>query len=263
MSANSNLIYPTFRVHTTPNEVKTKQAGRPIFDEMEVVEIRFAGDKQKVAVFPAHDIDPEATRANNNEPVTYAMRYGDQYRAFKNQTEQSVTGTPLEELPFLTQARRRELKALNIHTAEALAALDGQPLKQIGPGGREQKNQAQAYIDNAAGSADVTAMAAELASLRQQLAERDATLREIATIQPAPQFPLEQEDHGLRDDEEEDEDGEDEGSEQDGAEKNLEDCTDAELKAFIKKETGQAVKGNPSRQTLIERAMEIATSPEA
>lgn len=60
----------------------------------------------------------------------------------------------------------------------------------------------------------------------------------------------------------EDEEQDDDAGEEQG-DKRLEDCTDAELKAFIKRETGEAVKGNPSRQTLIERAMEIATSPEA
>lgn len=256
MSANPNLIYPTFRVHTQLNEAASKKAGRPIFDDLEVIEIRFAGDKQKVAVFPAHDLDPDATRENENVPTTYAMRYGKQYKAFKAQTTQVASGTPLEELPFLTQARRRELKALNIHTAEALAALDGQPLKQIGPGGREQKNQAQAYLDNAAKSVDVVALAGEVATLRQQLAERDAAIAQFGQgQQPAPEPEA---------DDDDDEDGEDDADDDKGDDstKNLEDCSDAELKEFIKRETGQAVKGNPSRQTLIERAMEIATRPD-
>jgi hypothetical protein len=187
------------------------------------------------------------------------MRYGKQYKAFKAQTTQVASGTPLEELPFLTQARRRELKALNIHTAEALAALDGQPLKQIGPGGREQKNQAQAYLDNAAKSVDVVALAGEVATLRQQLAERDAAIARFGQgQQPTPEPEA--------DDEEVDEDGENDADDEgdgDGSTKNLEDCSDAELKDFIKRETGQPVKGNPSRQTLIERAMEIATRPDA
>jgi hypothetical protein len=244
MTANANLIHVSFRVHTALNEMKSKKTGRPIFDELEVIEIRFAGNKQTVAVYPAHDLDPEATRENNNEPVTYAQRYNTQYRAFKNQTTQAQSGTPLEELPFLTQARRRELKALNIHTAEALAALDGQPLKQIGPGGREQKNQAQAYLDNAAKSVDVVAMAADLAALRRQVEERDAVIAQLSAGAPVPPAPA------------------DDAEDEDGGDKALEDCTDAELKAFIKRETGEPVRGNPSRQTLIERAMEIATAPD-
>ena len=66
-------------------------------------------------------------------------------------------GTPLSELTFLSQGKRLELKALNIHTAEALASLDGGPLKMLGIGGREMKNQAAAYLAKAAGNADVFA----------------------------------------------------------------------------------------------------------
>ncbi len=235
-----NAIVPHFKVHSYEDETASKAAGRPIFRELEVVEIRFAGDKQTVAVFPAHDPDPDATREAGS-PVTYAMRYNKQYLAFKNQTTQSLSGTPLEELTFLTQSRRMELKALNIHTAEALAALDGAALKRVGPGGRDLKNQAQAYIDKAAGSADVTAMAARIAELERRLAERDAQPQEAS--QP------------------DDEDDDDDPAEPAG-EKSLEDCTDAELKAFIKRESGQSVRGNPSRETLIERAMELATAPD-
>lgn len=262
MTANANLIHVSFRVHTALNEMKSKKTGRPIFDELEVIEIRFAGNKQTVAVYPAHDLDPEATRENNNEPVTYAQRYNKQYLAFKNQTTQAQSGTPLEELPFLQQARRRELKALNIHTAEALAALDGQPLRQIGPGGRELKNQAQAYLDNAAKSVDVVAMAADLAALRRQVEERDAMIAQLSAGGAVLPPPADAEDDDPEPEDDAD-DADDEGDEGEaGGDKSLEECTDAELKAFIKRETGEPVRGNPSRQTLIERAMEIATAPD-
>jgi hypothetical protein len=69
------------------------------------------------------------------------------------------------------EGKRRELKALGVNTVEQLASLDGTPLKQLGMGGREMKNQAQAYLDNAAGSADVTNLAAQVAALTQQLSE--------------------------------------------------------------------------------------------
>ncbi len=232
--ANENLLVPIFKIHTTINEAKSKQAGRPIYDDFEVVEIRFAGDRQKVAVFPAHEAEPNATResiANGGDVVTYAMVYNDQYKRFKAQEMQVAEGTPLSELTFLTEAKRRELKALNIHTAEALATLDGGPLKQLGMGGRELKSQAQAYLEKAAGSADVTRLAFENVDLRRQIDDLRAQMAGLAAPAPEP------------------------------AEKPLEDCTDAELKAFIKRETGEGVKGNPSRETLLNRALEIATAP--
>lgn len=275
--ASADLIVPTFRVHVVPNEAASKTAGRPIFDQMEVVELRFAGDRQKVAVFPAHEQDPNATReaveagtVMPGEVVTYAQAYADQYRKFKAQEAQDVSGTPLSEAPFLQENKRRELKALNIHTVEALAALDGTPLKQLGMGGRELKTQAEAYLAKAAGSADVTEMAARIAQLEQQLKDRDGLIDNFASKQRKTHYQRSVE-ASLRAQERAEEAAEDEAQpdepEGDAAEpesqdepegKPIEECSDAELKDFIKARTGRPVKGNPSRDTLMKQATELA-----
>lgn len=247
--ANDALIVPTFRVNVMPNEAASKAAGRPVFQEMEVVEIRFAANRQTVAVFPAHDPEPNATR-EKGEIVTYAMLYNEQYRQFKAMETQDVSGTPLSEATFLTESKRRELKALNIHTVDALAALDGQPLKQLGMGGREMKNQARAYLDAAAGSADVTAMAAEIAALRQQVAERDELVAAYASTPAKNKYQRAVErsvaEQAAADAEET---------------KPLDEFTDPELRDYITG-AGETIRANASRATLLEKAMEIATRPE-
>ncbi len=101
--------------------------------------------------------------------MSYAEAYPEQYRKFKASEQQTVAGTPLSEAPFLTEGKRRELRALNIHSIEALAALDGQNLKTLGMGGRELKNQAVAYLEKAQGSADVTGMAAQIAKMQENI----------------------------------------------------------------------------------------------
>lgn len=279
MTSNDNLLVPTFRVQVIPNETASKSAGRPIFDQMEVVEIRFAGNRQTVAVFPAHDPEPNATR-ERNEIVTYAMLYNEQYRKFKAMETQDVSGTPLAEAPFLTEAKRRELKALNIHTVEALASLDGTPLRQLGMGGRELKNQATAYLDNARGSADVTALAAQVAALQQQIADRDDLIANYAKPQAKNKYQkgverslakqAEAEAAADRDEAPVPPDDVHDEAEAENvtratadttAEKDLEDCTNEELKQYIATETGERVKGNPSHETLVKRALEIATDP--
>lgn len=232
MADNSNLMVPRFFVHTVLNEGKSKEAGRPIYDEMEACEIRFAANKQTVAVFPAHEVwsiveTPDGMR----EPQTYAMRFSEQYRKFKAGEAQVMSGTPLEELPFLTASKRLELKALSIFTAETLAALDGQPLKQLGMQGRELKNQAQAYLDKAAGSADVTKLAAANESLKDQVKVLQEQVRAIqsgatANVEPVPESAF---------------DGWD----------------DADIKEYIKSETGAAPRGNPSHETLVKMADEV------
>lgn len=228
---NASLVVPIFKIHTQPNEAKSKAAGRPIFDDLEIVEIRFGANKQTVAVFPAHEVSGWVDNSDGTrEEQTYAMRYPDQYRKFKNNEAQTISGTPLSELPFLTQAKRYELKALNIHTAEALAALDGAPLKTLGMGGRELKNQAMAYLENAAGSADVTKMAGEIESLKE-------TVRQLLAQQkPGQPEPTE-------------------STEYDG-------WSDADLKSYIEHETGSKPRGNPSHATLVGMVKELATGKE-
>lgn len=218
-------IIPVFKTITQQNPRKTKEAGRPIFDDLEVVEVRFAGDRQRVGCFPAHSFARWVTNADGSqEQQTYAMRWPDQYRRFKMKLQQVMEGTPLEELPFLAQSKRMELKALNVHTAESLAALDGNELKALGMGGRELKNQAQAYLDKAAGSADVVKLAAENALLKESLSQVQAQMAAMGKRTEPVGFDAWEDDR---------------------------------LKAFIKEKTGQAPRGQPSHATLVTMANDI------
>lgn len=219
---NDPLVIPVFKILTNKNEAKSREAGRPIFDDMEVVEVRFAGDRNKISVFPALAICGEVQDENGDtRKITYAERWSAQYQRFKAKAQQIAEGTPVDELPFLTQAKRAELKALSIYTAEALAALDGQPLKNLGQGGRDLKNQAQAYLDNASGSANVTKMAAELEELRRTVAE----LRADKAPASDSQFSS---------------------------------WTSDQIKDWIEEKISERPKGNPSHATLVKRADEIA-----
>lgn len=170
-----------FKMHAEPDVSASEAAGRPIYREVEIIEIAYAGNRSTVFVAPAHSeagflTDPDTQMRTR---ITYAQKYNKQYLQFKSGEAQSLTGTPIEELPFLTQAKRLELKALNIYTAEALAALDGHPLKMLGPGGRDLKNQAQTYIDNAAKNADASHLKSELDKRDEQIAELQAQVASL------------------------------------------------------------------------------------
>ena len=217
--AEKDLVIPRFYNHTIENKAKSKEAGRPIFDDMEVVEVRFAGDRNKVSVFPATSICGQNQDEDGDyRPITYAERWPEQYKRFKAKQTQIMEGTPVDELPFLTQGKRAELKALSIYTAETLAALDGQPLKNLGQGGRDLKNQAQAYLDRAAGTADVTGMAAKIAELQQMV-------EDLRADKPVSEFEA---------------------------------WTDTQIKDWIEEKINERPKGNPSHATLVKRADEIA-----
>lgn len=234
---NQELIVPRFFLHAVKNEEKSAKAGRPIFDEIECCEIRLAANKYTKVVAPAHEVFRREMDNSTGDvkEYTYAIQFSEQYKAFKNGEAQVLAGTPLQELPFLTQAKRLELKALNIHTAEALAALDGQPLRQLGPGGRELKNQAQAYIDKASGSANVLQMAAQIAELQERLAALQGGAP-VAAPEIAPDIQADQPVNTASP---------------------FAAMEPDDIKNWIQDATGERPRGNPSKATLVAKADEI------
>lgn len=236
MANPDDLLVVKFRADKVKNEAKSKEAGRPIFDDIELCEIRSPGDRNTVKVFPAHSQHRWTVNEEGEQEIqTYAQRWSSQYQRFKERRDQIQEGTPLSELPFLTEGKRAELKALSILTAETLAALDGQRLKSIGPGGRELKNQAQAYLDNASGSAAVTKMASEIEALKQQIALLTAGAAPAVHVEPeiVPEITEPQTDE-------------------------YDTLSDEELKEWIQVQTGARPKGNPNRDTLLRMAREAA-----
>jgi hypothetical protein len=161
----------------------------------------------------------EVNDPNQNIP----QRFPDQYAAFKRGEQRAAVGTPLEQWPPLTKSRVAELKACNILTVEEYAGVPDNVLSRLGIGAREEREQARAWLEAAKGGAANNAMAARIAQLEQMVERLSGTV----TTPPEPK------------------------------EKSIHDCTDAELKEFIKRETGEGMRGQPSRETLLARATEL------
>lgn len=167
MQDDSSLIVPFFKNEPFHDPEASQREGRPIYRDRVICEMRIAGDRNYAPVVPAHDMWMRV----DGVPVTYAERFPEAYARFMQGQEQVADGTPLAELPFLTEAKRAELRALKVYTAEALASLDGAPLKALGMRGRELKTQATAYLENASGSARTVQLAGEVETLRAELAQ--------------------------------------------------------------------------------------------
>lgn len=101
------------------NEKKSRDAGRPIYEDTEQVEIRIPGDRD-VLVRPASAEDK--------------ARWEKQYEAFKkNQDQTTASGMPLGEWPLITASLREELAYFGIRTVEQLAGVPDAMLQRIGP----------------------------------------------------------------------------------------------------------------------------------
>jgi len=172
-----------FKHQAFKNEAKSLAEGRPVFDDIEVVEIRFPGAKDW-KTFPATALSTQWHRdpvSGEEKQITYAERFKHQYMQFKAQAAQTKSGTPLEFASFLTEAKRAEFRAQNIYTVEQLAAIEGQELKNLGPGGREFKNSAVEYLADTKLGAPNQQMVAELEALRA----RNAVLEEDSKLKAA------------------------------------------------------------------------------
>ena len=218
-------LVAVFRNDIMRNVGKSIEAGRPIYDDVEVVEIRAAGSKN-ISVFPAMEFShwDEDEVSGGQRAYTYAERFSRQYQQFKAHQQQTKAGTPLDYLPFLTEAKRAELRALNIYTAEALTVVDGAELKNLGPGGRELKNQAAAFLENSTDMARVTKLEAELEAMRARNQVLEDDLKATGAKPPAVS--------------------------------EFDSMSDEQLRAHIKSLTGVEPKGNLPRKTLVRMAQE-------
>ena len=82
------------------------------------------------------------------------------------------------------------MRALNVYTCEQLAGIDGQELKNLGPGGRDWKNRAQEYIAESYAAAPSKALAVELEKLkaRNQILEEDNELLKTKLVSGEAEF---------------------------------------------------------------------------
>jgi hypothetical protein len=265
LGAKSAGITPFFKTMPFKNERESIKAGRPIFEDVEVCEIRFAGSKD-TSVFPSHayshwEIDEES---GEQRQLTYAERFPKQFMQFKEKQQQTKSGTPLDYVHFLTDAKRAELRAFNIYTIEALAEIDGQPLKNLGLGGREWKNKAIEYLASSSHEGTVIRQQAQIEALMSQIRmlEDDKTLkiagpppREPEPRQPVPPEPPEEEDEKDDDDGE----GQDERIVPPGPNvaAELVGLSRNELRALIVEKTGKRPVGNPSMHNLVRIVQEL------
>ena len=222
---NDKGVIAIFKNGTVRNPLKSAEAGRPIFDDVEVVEVRHPGSRD-YGVYPAtersHWIVDEVT--GEQRAVSFAERFAKQYQQFKANQQQTKSGTPLDYLPFLTEGKRAELRALNIYTAEALTIVDGAELKNLGPSGRDLKNKAIEFLANASDAAKVTKLEAELEAMRA----RNQVLEDDAKVLAADKPPTSE----------------------------IEGMSNEQRRDHIASLTGITPKGNLPRRTLLRMAMD-------
>jgi hypothetical protein len=167
-----DITIPRFYMRPVHNAWRSKQEGRPIFDEVEYVEIIIPGQRSTVD-----------ERVKDEHKRNWAARY----KAFKDGLEVAQDGTPLEEWPGVTRSQVEELKFFHVRTVETLAALDDGGLQRAVPmGGHALRAAAKRYLEQAADRAPAERLAAEndqlrgkMATMEEKMATMEATIREL------------------------------------------------------------------------------------
>lgn len=110
--------------------------------------------------------------------------YQTEWKAYKEGKEHRISGTPVDLLPGLEKSRADSLKTIYIYTIEQLADASEPAKHAIGMGANDLVNRAKGYLSK---------NSAEVAQLRQELAERDKALAELsarlAALESAPRKP--------------------------------------------------------------------------
>ena len=151
-------LYIKFHTEAVLHPAKSTQAGRPIYDDVDMITIRTPGSQLTSIV----------------APVKYYMdRFGAKYRDWKSSQLQAASGTPLENFPFLftKPSLIAELKYRNIFTVEQLAELTDSG-KQAIMGGHELCKRAAQWLEQTL----LNAEDAEKAELKQKLANMEAQM---------------------------------------------------------------------------------------
>lgn len=157
---------PRFYVKPVQNNFKTEQEGRPIFDDVEMVEILIPGDRR--ATF-----DGRVTQSHKE-------RWPRQYAAFKQAQETPQEGTPLSEWAAITRSQAEELAYMNVRTVEALAGLSDQQLQNTIPmSGFALREKAQRFLEQARGAAPASKLAAENEALKAKNVELEGKVEAL------------------------------------------------------------------------------------
>lgn len=168
MFGNDAQLLVKFFNHPQLSKFKSDEAGMPVYDDVEMVEVFQPGEKESVKQL-ATDF--------------HKRRFSKQYQNFKDGIEQTAHGTPLELLFPSEPGMILTLKSFNVFTIQQLAALNDTAISAIPMGGRQLVERAKVYLSTAQTGASLH----EMDLMRQQIAELQAAL--TAKNEPATETP--------------------------------------------------------------------------
>lgn len=162
--ADKSLLVKFF-VKPRQDRAASARQNRPIFKDVEYIDIKIPGNRNAGACRPATDADKR--------------RFPDHYRAFKDRISQDVNeGTPLLEWPLMSRSMAQELAFFHVKTVEQLATMsDTQAARFMGISALREK--ARVWLENAEKEKPLFDMDKKIKEQQQEIEELKSSLNEM------------------------------------------------------------------------------------
>ena len=164
-------LFVVFYRDVQKNELKSIEAGRPIFDEVDLIKIITPGSRDSFVGIADHE---------------YQQRFPTHWARYKQGKSQEISGTPLNQLPWLGISQIAEFNAVGCHTVEQLVGMSDQ-LSQKFMGHHAVKQRAAQYLNLAKENAPLMKMEAELKKRDDEIAQLQETVNALVARDKANQ----------------------------------------------------------------------------
>lgn len=167
-NAGDDTLLVRFFIDAVEDGAASKREGRPIYKDVEWVDIRVPGSRDAV-------IRPCRPEDYNRFPKHY-----DAFKRRIGKDSEAVVGTPLSTWPWhgMTRSRVEELKHFNVRTVEQLAGMsDGQGMKLMGF--QQMKQAAIAYLETVKTTAPIARLQAQLEQAIAKITEQGVEIARL------------------------------------------------------------------------------------
>jgi hypothetical protein len=164
-------LFVVFYRDVQKNELKSIEAGRPIFDEIDLVKIVTPGSRDSFVGIADYE---------------YQQRFPTHWARYKQGKSQEISGTPLNQLPWLGIAQIAEFNAVGCHTVEQLVGMADQ-VSQKFMGHHAIKQRAAQYLNLAKENAPLMKMEAELKKRDDEISQLQETVNALVARDKANQ----------------------------------------------------------------------------
>lgn len=166
---DDSRLFVEFTLRAVPDEVASREMGRPISRSVDYIRIRQPGERDEI-MRPAHDGDRK--------------RFARHWAAYQDGKQEAPDGTPLSILFPNNPEIVENLKYLKVLTVEQLAGLNDTQVQNVGMGARAWQQKAAEFLMLADNGKGLEALHAKVEQMSKQivaLTEKNSALETALT----------------------------------------------------------------------------------